>query len=408
MNIAIVGAGAAGCFCAVHVAEALEGAKVTVFDAGPRPLVKLGLTGAGRCNLTNTFGTVSELADVYPRGARLIKRAFHVFSPSQTADWFREKGVALVEHEEGRIFPRSEDAMQIVRTLEREMERNGVAIRTRSRISRIERRADGRFMLYGTMGPLSEEAFDCVAVTSGGASRSGDLSYLDGLGLEFVPGVPSLYGFKIPGMRRLAGLALDHVVVKIAGTSFSAQGPMLINHTGLTGPAILRLSSFGARWLAENGFNCDIVVSWIGTSQQEKVRLLLRDICNVHSHKQLSSFRPGNLPSRLWDMLLQRAGADPSALWGSIGLKGMNQLANVLCSDTLHVEGRDPHKEEFVTAGGVALSCVSPKTLEARNVPGLFFAGEVLDIDALTGGYNLQAAWSTGYAAAESIIHFNH
>lgn len=406
MRIAIVGAGAAGCFCAIRVAEALPGAKVTVFDAGPRPLVKVGLTGAGRCNLTNTFETVSDLADVYPRGARLVKRAFHVFSPAQTADWFRDRGVALVEHEEGRIFPRSEDAKQIVGTLEREMQRLGVEVRTRSRIVRIELASGGKYILHGTQGPLLESPADCVVVTTGGAPRPGDLNFLEDMGLEFIPAVPSLYGFRIPGMRRLAGLALDHVVVKIAGTSFSAQGPMLFNHTGLTGPAILRLSSFGARWLAEHDFQCDLVVSWIGTQQQEKVRLLLRDICNNHSRKQLSSFRPGGLPSRLWDLLLERAGADPTAMWGSIGLKGINQLANVLCSDTLHVVGKDPHKEEFVTAGGVALTSISPKTLEAREAPGLFFAGEVLDIDALTGGFNLQAAWSTGYMAAQSIIQF--
>ena len=415
-RIAVIGAGAAGCFCAAELRRRLPDALVDVFEAGPKPLAKVAITGGGRCNLTNSFEGIRSLSEVYPRGDRLMKRLLHVFSQDDTWRWFESAGVPLVLQDDHCIFPRSQDAMDIVRALLRRME--GVNLRLRTPVQSVKRVpqppeqvggdvdlnavGDGDVM-PGLTGHLSVdgEAYDIVVVTTGGAPKG--LPLLDGLDIEWVPTVPSLFTFTVrdEALRALMGLVVD-AFVAIPGTSFRAAGPLLITDWGLSGPAVLKLSSYAARHLAEAGYKAPLTVNWLAVTEAE-ARGLLEDLSAANPRKQVSNTPPVGIQTRLWNYLIVKAGLRSGIRWAEVGAKGFNKLVNVLTQDTYSIAGKTKFREEFVTCGGVALSAVNPSTLESKRHPGLYFAGEVLDIDAVTGGFNLQAAWTTGYVAAQSI-----
>ena len=386
-RIAVIGAGAAGCFCAAELRRRLPDATVVVFEAGPKPLAKVAITGGGRCNLTNSFEGIRSLSEVYPRGERLMKRLLHVFSQEDTRHWFEAAGVPLVLQDDHCVFPRSQDAMDIVRALLRRMD--GVTLRLRTPVRTI-----GHLTVDG-------EAFDAVVVTTGGAPKG--LPLLDGLDIEWVPTVPSLFTFTVrdEALRALMGLVVE-ASVSIPGTAFKACGPLLITDWGLSGPAVLKLSSYAARYLAEAGYKAPLSVNWLDVSETD-ARAILREIAGANARKQVSNTPPEGLPSRLWNHLTVRAGLRPDIRWAELGSKGLNKLVNALTQDAYAIAGKTKFREEFVTCGGVALSNIDPTTLESKKYPGLYFAGEVLDIDAVTGGFNLQAAWTTGYVAAQSI-----
>ena len=387
-RIAVIGAGAAGCFCAAELQRRLPDAVVVVFEAGPKPLAKVAVTGGGRCNLTNSFEGIRSLSEVYPRGERLMKRLLHVFSQEDAWRWFEAAGVPLVLQDDHCVFPRSQDAMDIVRALLRRMD--GVTLRLRTSVKTIKPglTVDG-------------EAFDAVVVTTGGAPKG--LPLLDGLDIEWVPAVPSLFTFTIrdEALRALMGLVVD-ASVSIPGTAFKASGPLLITDWGLSGPAVLKLSSYAARYLAEAGYKAPLSVDWLNASETD-ARAILQEIAGANPQKQVSNTPPEGLSSRLWNHLTLMAGLRPDIRWAELGSKGFNKLVNILTQDVYAIAGKTKFREEFVTCGGVALSNIDPTTLESKKYPGLYFAGEVLDIDAVTGGFNLQAAWTTGYVAAQSI-----
>lgn len=390
MRIAIIGAGAAGCFCAVNLKRRFPEAEVHVYESGTRPLAKVAVTGGGRCNLTNSFHGVRSMESVYPRGARLMKRALKVFSHHDTMRWFEEEGVRLTVQDDNCVFPVSQDAMEIVLTLTRLMDSLGVRLILNHRVSDIR-------------SIMAE--YDRVVVTTGGAPKGSGLAFLEPLGLETVASVPALFTFNVndKSLHELMGTVVEHTTCKLCGTKMQAEGPLLITHWGLSGPAILRLSSYGARLLAENGYEADVCINWLGESNAQETVGTLHGYREENPHKQLSSVYPAVLNQRLWCWLLQKAGLSPDRRWQDIGDKQTNRLAAILTSDTLHIGGRGTFKEEFVTCGGIALGNVNPGTLEARRYPGLYFAGEVLDVDAVTGGFNLQAAWTMGYIVAQSI-----
>ncbi len=401
-RIAIIGAGAAGCFCAALLRQWHPEAEVTLFEAGPRPMAKLAITGGGRCNLTNDFQGIRSLAEAYPRGERLMKRALKVFSQDDVLRWFRDAGVPCVLQSDHCWFPKSQDAMDVVRALEREMA--GATLRLRTPALAIQGDTlgpDGP--RYDIVTPSeargSHATFDFVVVTTGGASKG--LPFLEGLGLETVPPVPSLFTFTIPdpALRSLTGLVVD-AMVGLQGTAFKAEGPLLITDWGLSGPAALKLSSYAARHLAESGYKGSICINWLHAPENE-VRERLQQTARENPQKLLSTTHL--LQTRLWEHLLRRAGLRPDLRWAELGSKGLNKLMATLTADSYPIAGKSRFREEFVTAGGVALSNLNLNTLECRQHPGLYFAGEVLDIDAITGGFNLQAAWSTGYICAHSI-----
>lgn len=381
-KIAIIGGGAAGCFCAVEIKRRRPSCDVTVFEAASRPMIKLGLTGGGRCNITNSFEGVESLADVYPRGVNLMKRLLHSFGPSDCLHWFGEYGVRFVTQEDGCVFPESQDAMQIVHVLERAMRELRVNLVCNKKIANISE-------LSG---------YDVVVVTTGG----GTARLLEGTGIELVPDVPSLFTLKIAddGLRSLMGTVIDNVTLGLAGTRFRSSGTLLLTDWGVSGPATLRLSSYAARWLAAEQYRGTLIVNWLNDSEQG-IRERLATMSE--GSRTVANSHPSELTDRLWHMLVERAGIRPDARWAELGNKGLSRLVNILMSDSYPIIGRARFKEEFVTCGGVSLSEIDPSSMECRRLPGLYFAGEVLDIDAVTGGFNLQAAWSTAFTAAKSI-----
>ncbi len=391
-RVAIIGAGAAGCFCASQLREMAPELSVTVFEAGRKPLAKVAITGGGRCNLTNSFEGIRSLSEAYPRGERVMKRALKAFSQEDTIRWFSARGVPCVLQEDHCWFPASQDAMDIVRCLLRGMQ--GADIRLGCKVQRIEPAGQAGYLVNG-------EPFDSVVITSGGAPKG--LPFLESLGLEIVPPVPSLFTFTVgdPALRSLMGLVVP-AAVSLSGTPFKADGPLLITDWGLSGPAALKLSSYAARHLAETGYKGTLAVNWLTVNEQQ-VRERLLEAASAHPQKLLTSTPPGRLPGRLWEHLLAKAGLRSNLRWAELGAKGLNRLVATLTCDTYPLAGKSRFREEFVTAGGIALSNIDPGTLECKAHPGLYFAGEVLDIDAITGGFNLQAAWSTGHVVATSL-----
>lgn len=391
-RIAVIGAGAAGCFCTAELRRLRPEAAIDVYEAGPKPLAKVAVTGGGRCNLTNSFQGIRSLAEAYPRGERLMKRLLKVFSQEDACRWFEAAGVPLVLQEDHCVFPRSQDAMDIVRALLRKMD--GAHLHLHTPVRSVMSGLTGHLEVDGT-------PYDAVVVTTGGAPKG--LPLLEGLDLEWVPTVPSLFTFSIqdPGLRALMGLVTE-ASVSLPGTAFKAEGPLLITDWGLSGPAVLKLSSYAARHLAECGYKAPLCVNWTGL-REEEIRESLRSIAKTHPQKQVSNTPPEGLQTRLWFYLMGKSGIRADIRWAELGLKGLNRLVATLTQDSYSIAGKTRFREEFVTAGGVALSNLDPASLQCRKYPGLFFAGEVLDIDAITGGFNLQAAWTTGYVAAHAI-----
>ena len=391
-KVAVIGAGAAGCFCAAELRSRLPDATVVVFEAGKKALAKVAITGGGRCNLTNSFAGIRSLSEAYPRGERLMKRFLHAFSQEDTWRWFEAAGVPLVLQDDHCVFPRSQDAMDIVRALLRKTD--GADLRLRTPVASVMPGLTGHLMVDG-------EAFDAVVIATGGAPKG--LPMLDGLDLEWVPTVPSLFTFTVrdEGLRALMGLVVG-ASVSIPGTAFKAGGPLLITDWGLSGPAVLRLSSYAARYLSETGYQAPLSINWLA-AKEEEVRLLLGEIAAANPQKLVSNTPPARLQARLWNFLMDRSGLRNGIRWAEMGSKGLNRLVSTLTQDNYQIAGKTKFREEFVTCGGVALSNLDPSSLECKKYPGLYFAGEVLDIDAVTGGFNLQAAWTTGFVAAQSI-----
>lgn len=383
MKIAIIGGGAAGCFCAVNIKRRLPGAEVTVYEDGARPMAKLAVTGGGRCNISNTFSGVSDLRNVYPRGFRMMRHALGEFSPEQTATWWEDAGISLVEEAGGRLFPVSQDAMDVVRTLEREMRRSDVGLQCKRRIQSLE-----------------EVDADAVVVTTGG----GLPELVRGLDIAVEPAVPSLFTLKLAdkGLRALSGTSVSGVTASLAGTGIRAEGDILLTDWGVSGPAILKLSSYGARLLSEKDYRSTLLVNWLGANEQE-CRGMLERMLASSSGRLAANVHPEGISAALWGHLLSKAGIREDARCAELGSKGINRLVATLTADSYEITGRAAFREEFVTCGGVAASAVDPNTLECRTRKGLFFAGEVLDIDGITGGFNLQAAWSTAMTVARYI-----
>lgn len=390
MKTAVIGGGAAGFFLAVNLKEMCQEMEVTIFERGKRVLTKVEVSGGGRCNCTNTFREVRDLQAVYPRGHRLMKRLMKGFSQDDAFRWFESHGVRLTVQDDQCVFPLSQDSHTIINCLTGEARRHGVEIRTETRITSLDE-------LNG---------YDFIAVTTGGSPQLQGLQWLADAGHEIEPPVPSLFTLRIDDevLQALMGTVVTQATAMIPGTKMRAEGPLLITHWGLSGPAILKLSSYGARHLAERNYLSPLAVNWSNSSEADVMREL-QQIVTRQSQKQLHTVAPCSLPSRLWAYLLKKClGQRAEGRWGNLNAKELNRLANMLSGgDIYQTAGRAPFKDEFVTCGGVSLQAVDPSTLESRHVPRLYFAGEILDIDGITGGFNFQAAWTTAYTVARSI-----
>jgi predicted Rossmann fold flavoprotein len=401
MRIAIIGGGAAGFFAAIAIKEQCPNHSVAIYERAGRCLAKVEVSGGGRCNCTNSFEEVRDLKSVYPRGHQLMKRLFKVFDHEDAYQWFEDHGVALTTQEDQCVFPVSQDSHSITLCLQNEARRLGVKVCTHHKLVALRTCPDSTFELDFENQPTC--LADMVLITAGGQPKpQGLLHMLQQLGQPIVPPVPSLFTLTIPHaeLTALMGVVVEQAILSIPRTNFKVQAPLLITHWGMSGPAALKLSSHAARMLAEQNYEAEVMVNWVGETNVEIVTHELQALAGSYAQRQLSSVRPFNLQSRLWHYLLQRSGLPLEKPWAELGKKGLNKLVNTLTADVYRVSGRYPHREEFVTCGGVALSEVLANTLESKVIPNLYFAGEVLDIDAVTGGFNLQAAWTTGYVAA--------
>lgn len=400
-NIAIIGAGAAGCFAAINIKRRMPSAQVTIYEAGTRPLAKLAVTGGGRCNLTNSFAAVTSLETVYPRGHRLMKRLLHEFSHDDAFRWFEREGVSLVTQDDNCVFPRSQNAMEIVSLLLRRCRELGITIMTACRVTMLEH-ADPIYIIR-----CKERQFTAhtVVVATGGSPRPAGMEWLAALGLDIVAPVPSLFSLALDSrqLNTLSGTVVQEVTASLAGTKFRAGGPLLITHWGVSGPAVLKLSSLAARHLADHSYTGTLAINWLGNATPTAAADMLRAMQAENPNKQLQNIYPNALNARLWAHLLAKAGLNAAARWSSMGSRQTNRLADTLTNDHYPIAGKNRHKDEFVTCGGIALSCLSPRTLECKTHPRLYFIGEATDVDAVTGGFNLQAAWTMAYVAAKSI-----
>lgn len=389
MKTAIVGGGAAGFFLAVNLKEMMPEMEVAIFERSQRVLAKVEISGGGRCNCTNSFAGVRDFSTVYPRGHRLMKRLFNVFDNEDAYDWFERHGVPLVTQDDECVFPAAQDAHAVMDCFLSLARRYGVQIYKGRRVLSLE----------------EVREFDYVAVTTGGSPRGEGLRWLADLGHEVEAPVPSLFTFNVAdtSLTALMGVVAERAQVMIPGTKLRADGPLLITHWGMSGPAILKLSSYAARLLAESQYRQPLSVNWVGMTDAE-IRGIIGESMVRHSQKLLQTLNPFGLSQRLWAYLLEKSlGERAQVRWAELGKKDVNRLVNVLCNDGYAISGRSAFKEEFVTCGGVSLQSVHPSTLESRHVANLYFAGEVLDIDGITGGFNFQAAWTTAYVVASAI-----
>ena len=386
---AIVGGGAAGFFLAVNLKEMVPDMEVTIFERSPRVLTKVEVSGGGRCNCTNSFARVSDLSQVYPRGHRLMKRLFNLFDYEDAYRWFESHGVPLVTQDDECVFPQAQDSHAIIDCFLTLARRYQIVIRKGVKVQSL----------------ADLKGFDFVAVTTGGSPKGEGLRWLADMGHETERPVPSLFSLSIDDARlhALMGLVVDDAVVHIPGTKLRAEGALLITHWGLSGPATLRLSSYAARHLADVDYQDPLSINWLHRNEAD-VQTALMEMAVREPQKLLTTCNPFDLQQRLWGYLVENALAGRATIrWAEMNKKDVNRLVNVLVNDTFQTTGRAPFKDEFVTCGGIALKAVNPVTLESRHVPRMYFAGEVLDIDGVTGGFNFQAAWTTDYMVASSI-----
>lgn len=360
--------------------------EVTIFERANRVLSKVEISGGGRCNCTNSFRDVSDLSQVYPRGHRLLKRLFKSFGPAEAYSWFENRGVRLVTQDDQCVFPQSQDSHTIINLFLNEARRHHIDIKTAQKINSLDTLSD----------------YDFIVVTTGGAPKEGQLDWLQ---QTIVSPVPSLYTFNIAdkALQALMGTVVEPVSVAIPGTKLRATGPLLITHWGMSGPAILRLSSYAARELAGSNYQMPLSVNWTNRSEAE-IKDVLTSIISDYPKRTVQTQRPFGLPTRLWNYLSEKClGERAGYRWQDISQKELNRLTNLLSNDNYQIAGRAAFKDEFVTCGGIALTAVNPHTLESKSIPHLYFAGEVLDIDGVTGGFNFQAAWTTAYTVAHAI-----
>lgn len=402
MKLAIIGGGAAGFFAAITAKENYPDADVVIFEKAHKVLSKVKVSGGGRCNVTNGCETIEELITAYPRGGRQLKKAFYTFSNFDTIKWFESRGVPLVTQSDNCVFPKSQDSQSIIDCFLRQCKKLGVRIETGKGVKNVIPQSD-KLRINFRDDENNPQEFDKVIVTTGGSSNYTSFKWIEDLGHKIEMPIPSLFTFNIQNnpITELMGIVVENTLVSLQGTKIKSEGPLLITHWGMSGPAILKLSSFGARILNEINYSFNIQVNWTNEQNSEFVVEQLNAIVNQHPNKILSNIRPYNLSERLWLYLLKKSELPEQKKWCELGKKGVNKLANTLTNDTYSVKGKSTFREEFVTCGGVSLQSIDMNTMQSKACRNLYFAGEVMDIDAITGGYNLQAAWTTGFIAGK-------
>ena len=399
MKIAIIGGGAAGFFAALTAKKEFPKAEVTIYEKAAKALGKVKISGGGRCNVTHACSENKLLATQYPRGENYLKKSFKQFNADSTVQWFKDRGVEMKTFPDGCVFPLSNDSQTIIDCFLSEASTLGVKILYNQSVIGIEKN-DAIFTIQ-----TREKRFqaDRLVITIGGQPKRSGLAFLENIGHAIIEPVPSLFTFNMPEnpIRELMGNVVEKATVKIEGTKLLGKGPLLVTHWGMSGPAILQLSAWGARVLEDKKYEFAILVNWLNEVKEDELRKFIDGVIFDHGLKMIGNLNPFPITNRLWHFLLQKSEILQEIRWKDLGKKNINKLVNTLINDRYEVKGKTTFKEEFVTAGGVSLQDVDIKTMESRKVEGLFLAGEVLDIDGITGGFNFQSAWTTGFIAGK-------
>ena len=398
-KIAIIGGGAAGFFAAISAKNHHPKDEVVIYEKSSKLLAKVKISGGGRCNVTHACFENKELASKYPRGENYLRKAFEQFNAKDTIEWFKRRGILMKTYPDGCIFPLSNDSQTIINCFLDEANKLGIIIKMNTPIHKLEKLEKG-FNLHAQN--LIFKA-DKIIVTTGGQPKKSSLNWLEELGHTIIEPVPSLFTFNMPKnpICELMGNVVEKATVKVEGTKLVGKGPLLVTHWGMSGPAILLLSAWGARILNEKNYQFSILVNWLDELKEHELRFHIESVITNHGAKMIGNINPFPITNRLWHFLLTKAEINSEVRWKDLGKKNTNKLVNTLLNDRYEVSGKTTFKEEFVTAGGISLSEIDFKTMESKLLPGLHFAGEILDIDGITGGFNFQAAWTTGFIAGK-------
>ncbi|HKP93317.1 MAG TPA: NAD(P)/FAD-dependent oxidoreductase [Chthoniobacterales bacterium] len=401
-TIAIAGGGAAGFFAAITCARANPANRITIYERGSEFLTKVRISGGGRCNVTHDCFDPRAVSERYPRGKRALISPLHRFSPRDTVNWFEERGVKLKTEADGRIFPVTDSSQTIIDCLVEEAKAAGVRLLTRNGVEAARRTTRG-FELR----PARGEATPCdrLLLATGGTRSSSGAAIAESLGHTLLSPVPSLFSFHVNAawLRRLPGVSVPAVEASVPRTSLRERGPILVTHQGLSGPVILRLSAWGARILHALDYTFPLRVNWLPDLSEQQIRNELSRLRDSNPNRRVVNSALASLPARLWEELTLQAGINRETRWTTLSRPNTNRLVALLRGTLFEVNGKSLNKEEFVTCGGIDLREIDFKTMESRVVPHLYFAGEVLDIDGITGGFNFQSAWTTGWIAGNAM-----
>lgn len=401
-RLVVIGGGAAGFFCAVNAARMNPLLEVIIVEKTNKLLSKVRISGGGRCNVTHACFEIDTMIKRYPCGTHFVRKAFHQFFTKDTIHWFKERGVELKKEADGRMFPVTDSSQTIIDCLLLEATRYGVRVQMGTEVKSIRFFKKG-FQL-GINNSQTLEA-DYVCIACGGYPKAAMFDWLRISGHTISDPVPSLFTFNLPGhpITKLMGVSLENVLVKINGTRFQEEGPLLITHWGLSGPAVLKLSAWGARELANRQWKFSISVNWLPGHTEQSLQGLFQVCRREHASQKMINRNLFGLPQRLWEFLVEQAGINEAKRWADVSAKEQNKLIQLLCRCEFDVAGKTTFKEEFVTAGGIHLGEVDANTMMSKKIEHLFFAGEILDVDGITGGYNFQHAWTSGFIAAKTI-----
>ncbi len=408
-KLIVIGGGAAGFFCAVNAARMNPELQVVLLEKTNKLLSKVRISGGGRCNVTHACFDIAEMSKKYPRGGNFVKKTFHQFCTTDTIKWFEERGVSLKTEVDGRMFPVTDSSQAIVGCLMREADRYGVVVRVHVEVKKIDIQYPSMpsgsqvLNIICSNGEILQADFICIA--SGGYPKSPMFEWLHELGHSIEEPVPSLFTFNMPGhpITKLMGVSVEQARVKIAGSKLEQEGPLLITHWGLSGPAVLKLSAWGAPQLAISKWQFSILVNWLPGHSEQSLQSVFQSLRFELAVQKIINKNPFGLPQRLWEFLLEYSEVNKERRWADLPVKAQNRLIKNMCNCEFSIHGKTTFKEEFVTAGGIRLNEVDSNTMMSRKNPNLFFAGEVLDVDGITGGFNFQHAWTSAYIAAKSI-----
>jgi predicted Rossmann fold flavoprotein len=417
LEVVVIGGGAAGFFGAITCAIAYPHSQVTLLEAGHYPLAKVRISGGGRCNVTHHCFEPTQLVQYYPRGSKALRGAFTRFQPKDTIAWFEARGVRLKTEADGRVFPMSDSSATIVNCLMAAATQAGVRLRTGVSVKSVGKIKDFLPHSFHPRGNFKErfevvlkdgEILNCDRLLIATGSNPSGYRWVKEFGHAVEPPVPSLFTFNIsdPRLQGLAGVSVDNVSVRLletGKTKLEQIGPLLITHWGMSGPAILKLSAWGARKLHEQGYQMTLLVNWLPQYNPDSLREQLLVVKSQNPRKQIAGFCPFPLPRRLWQQMVTFVGISAQTSWTELSKQGLNQLSQELTQGHYQIQGKGVFKEEFVTCGGVNLAEVNFKTMESKLCPGLYFAGEILDIDGITGGFNFQSAWTTAWLAGQGM-----